>query len=270
MLNWYCYIIYAIAFIFLSYSVYLIIKYYSSFKDGLMNLIKKYNFTRRVYEDFNFRTTTFACSSLITNILFAVFEITMSLVSKSIWYGALGSYHIILSLTRFGIVIKNREINNQISNSQNYQSKKLNLYKNTGICVLIFNLALIGAIAQMMFSRKAFNYIGLMIYVMATYAFWKITVSIIGIIKAKKLNDYGIQSLKNINLTDAIISIYALQTALIATFGDSNSFDMKCMNLASGIAVIGATVAIGVYMIVKCNKEKQKLNEVKAIGTEKI
>ena len=133
-------------------------------------------------------------------------------------------------------------------------------YRNTGICVLVFNLALAGAIGQMIFSRRAFVYVGLMIFAMAAFSFWKITVSILGIFKARKHNDYSTQSLRNLNLTDAMVTLYGLQTALIATFSATEGGDMGYMNMITGIVVTVLSLALGVYMIIKSSKELKKLD----------
>ncbi len=252
----YSYIVFILAAITLTYAVFLFVRSIPLIKVRFIDTLKKYKFTRKIYEDYSFRTIVFSCSSLIFNFCFGAFEIIMGAVAHSIWFGSLGLYHLILSSTRFGIVYRYYK---QSKTQEVNLEQKLKTYKNTGVCILIFNLALAGAMGQMIFSRRAFEYIGLMIFFIATYAFYKITVSIIGIYKAKKHNDYNTQSLRNLNLTDAMVSLYALQTALIETF-DVAGTDMSYMNMATGIVVTAISIFIGIYMIVKSRKEIKKLN----------
>ncbi len=256
--KFYAYIVFLLAAISLTYAVFLFVRAVPKIKIWFVNTLNKYKFTKKVYEDYKFRTVVFSCLSLIFNFCFGAFEIVMGVVSRSIWFGSLGCYHLILSLTRFGIVFryykqsKTQEIN---------PKQRLITYRNTGICILIFNLALAGAMGQMIFSRRAFDY-GAMAIAMAAYAFYKIIISIMGIFTAKKHKDYNTQSLRNLNLTDAMVSLYALQTALIATFGIEGN-DMAFMNMATGIAVTLLTIGIGIFMIVKSKKENNKLNKLK-------
>ncbi len=256
--QFYSYIVYAFAGTFLAYAVYLIVILAPKIKKWYLDAIKKYKFTRKVYEDYKFRTVVFSCSSLIFNFCFGAFEIVMGAAYQSIWFGSLGLYHLILSLTRFGIVYRYYK---QSKTQEVDFNKTLKTYKNTGICILIFNLALAGAMGQMIFSQRALEYVGLMIFAIAAYAFYKITISIIGIFKAKKHNDYLAQSLRNLNLTDAMVSLYALQTALIATFSIEQGTDMAFMNMATGIVVTVISIFIGIYMIVKSKKDNNKLNQ---------
>ncbi len=255
--RFYSYIVYAFAGTFLAYAVYLIVILAPKMKKFYLETIKKYKFTRKVYEDYKFRTVVFSSSSLFINFCFGAFEIFIGVLSKSIWYGALGLYHLILSFARFGIVYRYHK---QSKTKEISFERELKTYKNTGICILIFNLALAGAIVQMIFSRRAFEYAGLMIFAIAAYAFYKLTVSIIGIFKARKNNDLNTQSLRNLNLTDAMVSLYALQTALIATFSSESGSNVEVLNILTGVAVTILSVGVGIYMIVKSKKENDKIN----------
>ncbi len=252
------YIIFAFAGVFLAYTVFTVVKSAPKIKAKGKAVLEANKFTNKLMHDYAFRTKVFSGWSVFINVCFAGFEIVMSLVSHSIWYGALGSYHLLLCVTRFGVIYTLIKKNG--TNETELKARNLKLYKQCGWCIIAFNVALTGAIAQMMFSRKAFNYVGLMIFVMAAFAFYKITVAIVNIVKAKKFNDYGTQCLRNVNLTDAVVSIYALQTALIATFSTEAEFgSMRYMNFISGVAVVVVTIAVGVYMIAKSKKEQKKL-----------
>lgn len=251
------YVIYAFAGVTLSYAMFLIVKYSPRLKAQFLEFLKSKKFTRELLENYGYRTAVTTLVSLILNVLFGLFEITMSAISLSIWYGALGLYHIILSFTRLGILQTSRKKFKQGLSENKY---KLGLYKRTGVCIILLNLALSGAIVQMMFSQRAFMYVGLMIYAMAAFAFYKITIAIVGLVKAKRTNNLSTEAFKNLNVVDGIVSIYALQTALIATFSTPET-DMSYMNLITGVVVVILTIGLGALMIIKSNKLKKKLKE---------
>ena len=58
------------------------------------------------------------------------------------------------------------------------------------------------------------------------------------------------QSLRNIGLTDALVSLFALQTTLIALYSEGEG-DMTALNIAVGAIVCAATIGMGVFMIVR-------------------
>ena len=84
--------------------------------------------------------------------------------------------------------------------------------------------------------------------------------SIINIIKSKQIKDYTLNALFSINLADAIMSILALQTAMLNTFGKGDRFETVA-NAITGAITCLFTLGIGIYMIKKGQKEiKRELN----------
>ena len=148
--------------------------------------------------------------------------------------------------------------------NQNDEYTKAKVYRNSGIITLILNVALSVAIAQMIFSDAHFTYIGWTIFAYATYSFYKITMSIIALIKAHRQTDLTVRAIRNINLVDALVSILALQTALLTMFSDGN-INIPLFNTFTGIVVSLLSLGIGIYMIVSANKKikiikKENLN----------
>ena len=133
-------------------------------------------------------------------------------------------------------------------------------HKNSGIITLVLNVALSAAIGQMIFSDAHFTYMGWTVFAYAAYAFYKITMSIVALIKAHRQDDLTVRAIRNINLVDALVSILALQTALLTTFGDG-TMNISAMNTLTGIVVSTTAIAIGIYMIVSANKKMKELQK---------
>ena len=89
------------------------------------------------------------------------------------------------------------------------------------------------------------------------------TVSAINAVKVKKFGDYGLQSLRNINFADALVSIFALQMAMVATFGGADDGGMYILNIFVGAFVFIATFALGIFMIVRAATRLNKLPSAK-------
>ena len=171
----------------------------------------------------------------------------------------LSIYYLALALARLGIYYYKRgarEKNNLSS---------VRLYRNSGIFLLIMNFAIGVAVLQIIFIEKRFNYQGLFIYAVATYAFTKITLAIINISKTRGTRNYTEMSLRSINLIDAGVSVLALQTALINEFSDGTS-DIAIMNGITGTVVFLFTLAFGIFMIVKSHKETNRIKRTNTYG----
>ena len=116
------------------------------------------------------------------------------------------------------------------------------------------------AIAQMIFSEAHFTYMGWTIFAYAAYAFYKITMSIIALIKAHKQTDLTVRAIRNINLVDSLVSILALQTALLTMFSEGE-INVSIFNTFTGIVVSLLSVGVGIYMIVSANKKMKKIQK---------
>ena len=254
------YTLFGIAGLSLAYSVYLIIPIIPKMKREVVHRLESNDFTYLLLRNFGVRTLVFSIGSFLISVLFSGFNAYMGIANRSIWYGALATFYISLALLRGGVLLYHK--NKLGKNRQNEEYRKAKVYRNSGIVTLILNLALSSAIAQMIFSDAHFSYMGWTIFAYAAYAFYKITMSIIALIKAHKQTDLTVRAIRNINLVDALVSILALQTALLTTFNDG-TMDISLMNTITGIFVSVASVSIGVYMIVSANnkiKEIQKEN----------
>lgn len=253
------YTLFGIAGVSLAYSVYLIIPLFPKIKSGSIAWMEKREFTHLLLRNFGFRTVIFAIGSFLMSLLFSGFNAYMGIANRSIWYGALATFYISLAFLRGGVLIYHKNKMGK-GRAQNDEYVKAKVYRNSGIITLVLNIALSSAIAQMIFSDAHFTYIGWTVFAYAAYAFYKITAAIISFIRAHKQEDLTIRAIRNINLVDALVSILALQTALLTMFSEGD-INISLFNTLTGIAVSTLSVGIGIYMIVSANKKIKQLQK---------
>ena len=256
------YTLFGIAGVSLTYSVYLIIPLFPKMKKAIIEWMEKHDFTHLLLRNFGFRTLIFAIGSFLMSLLFSGFNAYMGIANRSIWYGALAAFYIALAFLRGGVLVYHKNRIGKKTQSQNDEYNKAKVYRNSGIITLILNIALSSAIAQMIFSDAHFTYIGWTIFAYAAYAFYKITTAIISFIRAHKQDDLTIRAIRNINLVDALVSILALQTALLTMFSEGD-INISLFNTLTGIAVSILSVGIGIYMVVSANKKNESITKGK-------
>lgn len=257
------YTLFGLAGLSLAYSVYLLIPIISNMKNIIISFLESHEFTRLILRNFGFRTVIFAIGSFTMSLLFSGFNAYMGIANRSIWYGALAAFYISLAFLRGGVLTYHRKRIGKKGEIENDDYAKAKLFRTSGTITLFLNVALSSAIAQMIFSNAHFSYMGWTVFAYAAYAFYKITASIISFIKAQKQTDLTVRAIRNINLVDALVSILALQTALLTTFGDG-TMNISLMNTITGIVVSCLSIAIGIYMIYYGNnkiKQIQKENK---------
>ena len=254
------YTLFGIAGTSLAYSVYLVIPLFPKMKRGIIAWLKNREFTRLLLRNYGFRTVIFSVGSFAMSVAFSVFNAYMGIRNRSIWYGALAAYYIALALLRGGILTYHKGKRGKEVDAYRDEYTKAKVYRNSGVILLLLNVALSSAIAQMIFSDAHFSYVGLTIFAYAAYAFYKITMSIVNLFKANKQPDLTIRAIRNINLADATVSILALQTALLTMFNDG-TMNISLMNTLTGTAVSLFTVGLGIYMTVTASKKMKEIRK---------
>lgn len=263
------YLLYAVAALTLTYSVYLLIPIVRNAKTNIVAWMENHKYTNRYLHDFGFKTIITTVMSFAMSFINGCINGYLGIVNKSIWYGALAMFYIALAFVRGGVLFYHSRRLIKKDKNQNDDFAKAKVYLGSGIATLILNLALSSAIAQMIFSNAHFEYVGWTIFYSAAYAFYKITMSIISFIKAHKQTDLTVRAVRNINLVDALVSILALQTALLTVFSDP-SVNISLYNTLTGTAVSLSAIAIGIYMIVSASKTIKKLQKEETNNEQSI
>lgn len=246
------YLLYAVAAISLCYSVYLIIIGIPVIKKKTVEAMKKAKFTNRFLEQYGFRTAIFSLVSFSINICYVAFNGYFAISRLSIWYGALTAYYFLLALMRGIVLLSHSKGDKGKDENGNDAKSRVKVYGMCGIGLIILPLALSFAILQMVIGENSFEHSGMTIYVAAAYAFYKIIMAVINMVKAKKQSEITVRALRSINLADALVSILALQTAMFKEFGGEEM--AAVMNGATGAVVCLLTALLGIYMIVNAKK----------------
>ncbi|MGN0351237.1 MAG: hypothetical protein ACI4ES_06250, partial [Roseburia sp.] len=169
-------------------------------------------YTNRVATDYRWRTILFAVPGMVSNIIFAVFNGVIGITSHSAWFGTLSAYYILLSVMRAGIVRQERKIA-AIKEKQEHMKRELAVYRRNSELFMFMAVVLAGAVILLLNAQGGKDYPGLTIYAVATYTFYKITMSTIQVIKVGKRKSPLLSITRRIGYIDACVSILTLQTA---------------------------------------------------------
>ena len=239
------YILYGFAALLLGYSIYTIVKFAPKIKRGSVALIYRFGFTKRLVGERDFRTLITSTASLVLNVAYSIFNIVIAIISRSLWYGAIGIYHLLLIAMRSDVLL-----------SRNSQKKSSYIRCASFLAVLSLFLSL--AVWQMISKDLAFVRFGWTIYAYAAFAFYKITMAIIGFVKSRK-NLLVTRALRFISLADASVSILTLQTSLLYTFG-GEGVNKGVFNAITGAVVCALTFGLGIDMIIMVTLENKRNN----------
>lgn len=192
------------------------------------------------------------------NLIYAIFNGVVGIVSHSAWYGSLSAYYLLLCIMRFLAVSYARQLYTKKGQGGNLGQREWKVYKNCGIMLSVMSIALGGAVIVLVSGEGGKSYPGLMIYAVAAYTFYKLTMSIINMVKARKENSILLVTLRNIGYSDALVSLLSLQTALFAAFGQDSGDMVPTMNALTGGGICLLVLVLGVLMVRKAKKQQRE------------
>jgi len=199
--------------------------------------------------DMNYRTKISLYLSLGMNVLYAAFKLVAGIHYASFWYGADAIFYVVLSAAQFFMLRYMRKKDGNIGN-------EYRIYRFCGGLLFVLNATLIGVVYQIVHQNMGYEYPGLMIYTVATYAFIYLTTAIINVFQYRKLNSPVLSAVKAIRLAKALVAIFALQTAMLTSFGGEETAAFKQLsNTLTGAGVCFFIFLMAVYMVVRANKK---------------
>ncbi len=212
--------------------------------------LKSNPFWIRYNKDMEFRTKITLLPGVIINMAYVAIKLISGIYLRSFWFIALAVYYFFLFIMRFSLF---RHVHkNAVGTELIAELKKTRL---CGILLIIMDLALATIVFFMVYWERGYHYPGILIYVMAMYAFYAITIAIYNLIKYRKFGSPLILTTKALSLTAALVSILALETAMLSQFGTSESpLFKRLMTGLTGAGICIIVLGMAGFMIVRSGK----------------
>jgi len=237
----------------ISYVLYLIMTYflivicirmYNVAKFKINKIIDNNKYLRKYKNDHKLRYKISLFTSLILNIVYAIFKLLSGIVFKSFWFISFALYYFLL------IVLRSNIAKEELKNNTDLKDEFVE-YKKTGI-ILLFTNVILTIIILIIVNQKIMNvYPDWMAITVAVYTFYLLFNSIYNLVKYRKYKSPLISSSKVINVITSLVSLISLEIILIPTFGGGQTefFEIMVMATGGGIALI--IIIISLYMIIK-------------------
>lgn len=219
--------------------------------------MRRYKYTSMYLDDIEFRARVSLYSGLAVNMFYAVFKCATGFIFRSAWLWAIGIYYVMLSAIRFTL-LRNVRITDRKEHST---ERKIHEYKSARLCgtmMLVLSTAMGGMTFQMIWQNRSYEYKGYIIYISALYAFYSFIMAVVNVVKFTKRNNAILSAAKFLALAGALMSMFALQTAMFSAFGGGEELQRQ-MNTITGTAVCVLTIGMAVFMIVRANICLKKL-----------
>ena len=192
------------------------------------------------------KTQGIAILNLTSNIAYGAYNIVFGVLARSWWLLALGLYFAILSVVRFVVIL----------------SKKRSRFsaKFTGGMLIGLSVPLVATVILSVVGEHGQKFHMIAMIAIATYAFTKITLATINLIRSRHSASSKTIALRNISFADALVSIFSLQRSMLVTFDGMTNTEITIMNACTGSAVCIIVFLLGLNLVTNKNLLFKSLN----------
>ena len=211
-------------------------------------------------------------TSLAFNAAYALGNCIIGFLNPSWWFITVGAYYTVLAMTRFSVLQVKRKA------SGDYDTE-LFARRITGILLVVLSFCIVGVNIMSAVKDRGTAFHIIVMITIATYTFTKITIAIIGMVKAKRSASPVLKTLRNISLADACVSIYTMQRSMLVSFPGMEAPEILLLNIFTGTAVWIVVLLLGINLIggkytdmakSKIVKANKKIAEAVTGGYKKI
>lgn len=168
--------------------------------------------------------------SLVSSSIFGAYYFIFGIIGSSWWLIALGVYYLILSIVRLVVLATKK-------------SKEF-ITKFTGGMLVFLTIPLIATVILSVVRDRGHVFHVIVMITIALYAFTKITLATINLIRSRRSGSKRVPALRQISFADAAVSIFALQRSMLASFEGMEEWEIQVMN-----SVIGALICVLVFLL---------------------
>lgn len=203
-------------------------------------------------------------ASLTANVIYALGNCAVGVLTRSWWFITVGAYYVILSMARFSVLQVKRK-------ARGDHDTELFAKRITGFLLVALSFCIVGVNVLSALKDRGTDFHEIMITV-ATYTFTKITMAIIGLVKVKRVSSPVVKTLRNIALADACVSMYTMQRSMLVSFPGMKPEEIQIFNIMTGTAVWIIVLFLGINLIggKRIDMAKSKIAKTVAAGYKNV
>ena len=203
---------------------------------------------RYLRED-RFRAEAALYRGFFINLIYAGIKMFSGILYNSVWFVSLAVYYILLAVMRASLL-------HYVRKSGKDKASEWRRYRLCGMILLFMNVALAGIVTLVIRQNSGFEYPGVLIYIMAMYAFYAAITAVWNVVKFRRYGSPVLSAAKVINLTAALVSMLSLDTAMLTRFGAADDpIFRRIMTASTGAGISIIVLGMAIFMIVRSTKQ---------------
>ncbi len=195
--------------------------------------------------------------TLLVNVAYGAFHCAAGLWLKSNWMACNGGYYLVNAVIMAVLVGYEKKIS-VIDDDYRRLRTGWRVYELCGGLLLCLNLAMTGLVFQIIWQGHGEEYPGVMVFAAAAYTFYKLTIAILRVVQCRKNRSPILGVARNMDLIEAMMSLFSLQTGLFAAFGQDFGYQ-TLMNCLTGGTVCALVVLGALGMMLHGRKRRNEI-----------
>ncbi len=229
-------------------------------KQRAVGQIKRIPLGARLMEDRRFRVIAKAVISLIFNLFFVCYNAILGVMSHSLIFAASALYYLILSGTRFFVVIRERKP------GKHKDSEAIGVI---GIMLIILSIVFHIMVILSMSQQTAAIHGTVPMITIATFTFTKIGVAVTDAVRHRRHSPKLVKAVNAIRYSEVAVSLLTMQQSMLVSFGRANDQSSVILNACTGAGVCFFILTLGILTFQ--NRKEHPMARSKLIKTgEKV
>lgn len=233
------------------------VKLAKKIKSSLTRRISRSDFGGKYLHDLAFRGSISIYQGMLVNFSYVVFRIVVGIRYASVWFVSMAVYYLVLGGIRL-FLIKSRKRCDNLG--------EIRCYRLTAWLLFLLNIPMGGMIVLMIAANNGYSYSEYVIYVSAAYTFYTMIMSVINLIRYRRLGSPVLSAAKVLNFVAAMMSVLGLQTAMIAQFSHEAESFRRLMNSITGAVVWVTVIICAIYMLIRSKKMQGEVDLSEQVG----
>lgn len=217
---------------------------------GANSLLHRNRVTNRILSDRELRFRSKLYMRQIVDLCYGGMKTAAGLFYGSSWLLTDGLYNLAQGAIELFQILRRRKVTDL--------SGQWKSYRLCGWLLLVLHLFMTGPIFLMINRGMGEYYPDVIVIATAAFTFYKLISAFVGVAKDRRHRAPIDSSVRMLNLSQALFSLFSLQVSMFHTFGGDFAA-RQLMNNLTGSGVCILVVATGIYMIRRGNRELKNI-----------
>ncbi|MBQ2810003.1 MAG: hypothetical protein IJF11_03830 [Clostridia bacterium] len=219
-------------------------------------IIYKNSFATKYVYDYEYRSSVVMQIGFLGNTVYALFTLFLGLISKSAWFTSIGVFYAIFGFLKFALLLKQNHIL-KCENTRERKAISFRVWRFFGISMLIITIPTTVMVVQMIYHNKNYYYGDIITFGYFIYTSIYFIAAVVKVFQAKMRKNPIFTAYSNMSFCGALMSILALQTAMVTGLGIEDSM-RRIVNSITGGIVLTTFYIVSIVVIVSTTKVLRK------------